>query len=161
MSECVSACPLISVCLCVTVPLSPLLCNCLGLGWQGRPDKQTQIVSGDRLKRSVCSVLYLSSSITGVWQKQRCMMDGCPALSLSTSHSVSLSFTHFSPLGFSSSSHHLLPPSFCNLSLSLMFSLFLLLPLQGTLFTSTDSMCMVKVGCVGACASVLMKVYML
>ena len=85
-------------CLCVTVPLSPRPCNCLGLGWRSRPDRRTQIPSGDRLKRSVCSPLYLSSSITRVWQRQRCMMDGCPAPSPSTSHSVhsdSLSLTHF------------------------------------------------------------------
>lgn len=85
-------------CLCVTVPLSPLPCNCFGLGWWSRPDRRTQIPSGDRLKRSVCSPLYLSSSITCVWQRQHCMMDGCPTPSPSTSHSVhsaSLLLTHF------------------------------------------------------------------
>lgn len=119
VSECASASLFVSMCLCGTAPLSPLLCNCLGLGWQSRPDKRTQIVSGDGWKRSVCSLLYLYASITCVWRKQRRMMDGCPALSLSSPHSVhsvSLSLTHFSPLGFSSFSHHFLPPSFCNLS---------------------------------------------
>lgn len=128
LSACQSFCLYPRVVMCVTVPLAPLLCNCLGLGWQSRPDKRTQIVSGDRLKRSVCSLLYLSSSITCVWQKQCCMIDGCSALSLSASHSVhsvSLSLTHFSPLGFPSFSHHLPPPFFCNLSLfSLSDSVF-------------------------------------
>ena len=86
--ECVPVFLFGSLCLCVTVPLHPLLCNCLGLGWQSRPDKRTQIVSRDRLKRSVGPLLYLSPSITCVWQKQCHMMDGCSTLSLSISYSV-------------------------------------------------------------------------
>lgn len=79
--------------LCINVGLSVcwhvFTCNCTSWsGWQCRPDKLTQIVRGDRLKRSVSSLLYISTSITCVWQKQHCMMDGCPTLSLSTSHSV-------------------------------------------------------------------------
>lgn len=89
----VSASRLVPACLWWTVPLAPLLCNCLGLGWQSRPDKRTPIVSGDRLKRSVCSPLYLSSSITCVWQRQRYMMDGRPALSLSR-FSLLFALTH-------------------------------------------------------------------
>lgn len=153
-SECVSVPLLVSMCLCVTVPLSPLLCNCLGLGWQSRPDKRTQIVSGDRLRRSVCSPLYLSSSITCVWQRQSGMMDGCLALSLSTTHSVhsvSLTPTHFSPLGFSSSAYHLLPPSFCSLSLC---SLSLFLCLSSSILAFLDIICMAKVVCACVCASV-------
>lgn len=42
-----SCCVYIRVCLWVTAPLSHLPCNSLGLGWQSRPDKWTQIVSGD------------------------------------------------------------------------------------------------------------------
>lgn len=119
-----------SLSLCHTLP------NCLGLGWQSRPDKWTQIVSGDRLKRSVCSPLYHSSSIARVWQTQCCLMDGCSSLFLSTSHSVHshlLIPLHLVSLHFSISYClrpfviylYALPPSCCPL-LSLFVPLSLL-----------------------------------
>lgn len=97
--------------------------NCLSLGWRSRPDKWTQIVSGDGLKRSVCSLLYHSSSIACAWQSRR-RNDGWVPHSFSIKFSLcSLSLTHFSPLGFSSFSHDSLPASFCNSSLCCLFLL--------------------------------------
>lgn len=77
----------------------PHLSNFLGMGWQTRPDKLTQRVSGDRLKKSVSALPYISPSITFVWREQRWMMDGRLTLSLSTSHPVySIIFHHLDSL---------------------------------------------------------------
>lgn len=82
-----SCCVYIRVCLWVTAPLSPLPCNSLGLGWQSRPDKWTQIASGDW--RGVSALPSITPHPLLVSDRgSGCMMDGCPTLFLSTSHSV-------------------------------------------------------------------------
>lgn len=106
---CVSLSVYIHVCLWETAPLSPLPCNSLGLGWQSRPDKWTQIVSGDwrgvsALPSITPHLLLVSDRGSAAW-----WMDA-PLYFYQPLTTCSLSF-------FSSFSNLLLPASFCNLSL--------------------------------------------
>lgn len=82
-------------------------CNCTSWsGWQCRPDKLTQIVRGDRVS-ALCSIslhlLLVSDRNSTAW-----WMDAPLYLyPLLTPLTVFLSLTHFSPLGFPSSTCHL------------------------------------------------------
>lgn len=69
-----------------------------GWAWQSRPDKWTQIASGDRWKRSVYSPSIAPHvlSIARVWLRQGCMMDGWMPESISFKCSLrSVALSHF------------------------------------------------------------------
>lgn len=97
---CVSGSVLTPVWLWVTAPFSPFffLPIVSGWAWQSRPDKWTQIASGDRWRRSVYfpSIAPHVLSIARVWWRQGCMMDGWMPESISFKCSLrSVAPSHF------------------------------------------------------------------